>query len=94
MALARVVSFEGVDRERMDELHRRMSEGGPPEGFPPSEAVVLHDAAANRALVMFFLANDDDYAKADDILNAMPTEETLGRRADVVRYDVVYRMSS
>jgi hypothetical protein len=32
MALARVVSFDGVSKSRMDEMKREMNEGGPPEG--------------------------------------------------------------
>jgi hypothetical protein len=39
MALARVVTFEGVGRERIDELDREMREGESPEGFPASELV-------------------------------------------------------
>ena len=49
MALARVVTFDGVSRERMDEMNRRMESGEPPEGFPSSELIVLHDPEA-RAL--------------------------------------------
>ena len=42
MALARVVTFDGVSRERMDELNSRMESGEPPEGFPSSELIVLN----------------------------------------------------
>ena len=34
MALARVVSFDGVTKDRMDEIKREMSEGEQPEGVP------------------------------------------------------------
>ena len=34
MALARVVTFEGVSKERMEEMDREMQDGQPPEGFP------------------------------------------------------------
>ena len=44
MAVARVVTFDGVTKDRMDEMNREMSEGAPPEGFPPAELIVLHDA--------------------------------------------------
>ena len=44
MALARVVTFEGVSKDRMDEMDREMREGQPPEGFPAMEVVALHDA--------------------------------------------------
>ena len=35
MPLARVVAFEGVDKNRIEELKREMQDGDPPEGFPP-----------------------------------------------------------
>ena len=52
MAVARVVMFDGVSSERMDELKRRMTEGEPPEGMPSSELIVLHDADAEKSLVV------------------------------------------
>jgi hypothetical protein len=94
MALARVVSFEGVSKDRMEELSRQMQEGDPPEGFPPAELVALHDPEAERSLVIVFFDNDDDYRRGDEILNAMPGENTPGRRASVSRYDVAIRMKS
>jgi hypothetical protein len=42
MVLARVVTFERVRQERMDELNRQMREGERPEGLPASELVALH----------------------------------------------------
>jgi hypothetical protein len=93
MAVARVVEFEGVSAERMAQMQSEMENEAPPEGFPSSEFVVLHDAASERAVVIFTFDNEDDYAKADEILNAMPADETPGRRASVTRYDVVTRQS-
>jgi len=94
MAFARVVSFEGVGKDRMEEMQREMGEGQPPEGFPSAEVVALHDADAERSLVIFIFETEDDYRRADEILNAMPTEDTPGRRASVARYDVAMRMKS
>jgi hypothetical protein len=37
MALARVVTFDGVSQDRMDQMDREMREGEPPEGFPSSD---------------------------------------------------------
>ena len=37
MALARVVSFEGVDENRMREMEREMREGERPESLPASD---------------------------------------------------------
>jgi hypothetical protein len=94
MALARVVSFEGVDADRMEQMKGEMSGGEPPEGFPPSEFVVLHDPEAERSLVLFFFETEDDYRRGDEILNAMPAGDTPGRRASVTKYDVALRMKS
>jgi len=94
MAFARVVSFEGVSKDRMEEMQREMGDGQPPEGFPAAEVVALHDADAERSLVIFFFETEDDYRRADEILNAMPTGDTPGRRTSVARYDVAMRMKS
>ena len=48
MALARVVTFDGVSQERMDELNSRMESGQPPEGMPDAELLALHDPAARE----------------------------------------------
>ncbi len=52
MALARVVTFEGVSKDRMEEMDREMQEGQPPEGFPAAEMIVLHDPEAEQSLVI------------------------------------------
>ena len=92
MALARVVTFDGVSKERMDQMGREMQEGQPPEGFPPAELVVLHDADAEKSLVVIIFDNEDDYRKGDEILNAMPAGDTPGQRTSVSKYDVAARM--
>ena len=43
MAYARAVTFEGVDKSRMDELAKEIREGEPPEGIPASEIVHVPD---------------------------------------------------
>ncbi|HXE94702.1 MAG TPA: hypothetical protein VN544_12965 [Gaiellaceae bacterium] len=94
MAVARVVTFDGVTKDRMDEMNREMSEGDPPEGFPAAEVVVLHDAGAEKSLVVVIFETDDDYNRADEIMNAMPAGDTPGKRTSVTRYDVAHRMKS
>jgi hypothetical protein len=94
MALARVVTFDGVSKERMEEMDREMREGQPPEGFPSSELIVLHDPEAAQSLVIIFFENEDDYKVGDEMLNAMPAGETPGQRTSVAKYDVAARMTS
>lgn len=94
MAVARVVTFDGVTKDRMDEMNREMNEGAPPEGFPSAEVIVLHDAGAEKSLVVVIFETDDDYNRADEIMNAMPAGDTPGKRTSVTRYDVAQRMKS
>jgi hypothetical protein len=94
MALARAVTFDGVSSERMQQMQQEMQGGQPPEGMPPAEIVVLHDAQAEKALVILFLESEDDYSKADEVLNAMPSGDTPGQRTSVTKYDVAMRMNA
>ena len=94
MALARVVTFDGISKERMDEMRRDMEGGQPPEGMPPAEILVLHDGEADRSLVVIIFENEDDYRRGDEILDAMPASDTPGRRTSVTKYDVAMRMSA
>ena len=93
MAFARVVSFEGVSKDRMAEMQREMSEGSDRPDIPASEIVVLHDADAEKSLAIIFFETEDDYKRGHEMLDAMPAGDTPGRRASVEKYDVVTRMS-
>ncbi len=94
MALARVVSFDGVGKERVEQMQREIREGERPEEVPASEIVVLHDAEAERSLVILFFESEDDYRRGDEALNAMPASDTPGRRTSVAKYDVAIRMTA
>ena len=91
MAVARVVTFEGVSKDRIEEMQRDMREGERPEGLPASEIVVLHDPEAEKSLVVLFFETEDDYKRGDETLNAMPAGDTPGQRTSVSRYDVALR---
>ena len=93
MAVARVVTFEGVSKQRMDEMDQEMQEGGQPEGLNAKEFVVLHDPDAEKSLVVLFFDTEDDYQRGDEILNAMPAGDTPGRRTSVAKYNVAKRMT-
>jgi hypothetical protein len=93
MALARVVSFDGVSSDRMAEMQREMQGNERPEGVPAKEIVVLHDPDAEKSLVILFFETDDDYQRGDKALNAMPTGDTPGTRASVTKYQVAHRMT-
>jgi hypothetical protein len=94
MALARVVTFEGVDKDRIEQLRREMEQSeGRPEGLPATEIIVLHDPDAEKSLVVVFFDSEEDYKQGDETLNAMPTGDTPGRRTSVTKYDVAIRMA-
>jgi hypothetical protein len=94
MAFARVVAFDGVSKQRMEELNREMEEGGRPDDVPAKEIVVLHDPEAERSLVILFFDSEDDYRRGDEALNAMPAGDTPGQRTSVAKYEVASRMTA
>ena len=93
MALARVVTFEGVGRDRIDLLRQQIETGERPEGLNATEIIVLHDSSANASLTVVFFDNEEDYAKGNAILDAMPRDDTPGERTSVSKYDVAIRRS-
>jgi hypothetical protein len=94
MALARVVTFDGVNNDRINEIQEEMtSGGGRPEGLPASEIIVLHEPESEKVLVILFFDNEDDYQRGDAILNAMPAEDTPGRRTSATKHDVAVHMT-
>ena len=94
MALARVVTFDGVSKSRMDEMAQGMEQGERPENLPATEIIVLHDPDSERATAIVFFDNEDDYRQGDETLSAMPAADTPGQRTSVTRYDVAVRMTA
>ena len=93
MALARVVSFDGVTRDRIKEMQSEMRDSEPPEGLPAKEIVVLHDADAEKSVVIVFFDSEEDYRQGNEVLSAMPAGDTPGQRTGVAKYDVTMRMA-
>ena len=93
MPIARVVTFDGVSSERMDEMRREMEGDTRPDDVPATEIVVLHDPEAEKSLVILFFDSEEDYRRGDAALNAMPAAETPGQRTSVTKYDVAFRMT-
>ena len=76
MALARAVTFEGVDSQHMAELSKQIENDPRPDDIPATEILMLHDEAADTSLVILFFENEDDYARGDAALNAMTPGDT------------------
>jgi hypothetical protein len=91
MTLARVVTFEGVDDARIAELKQNIESGDRPENLPATEMLILHDPEGQQALAILFFDNEEDYRKGHETLDAMPSEDTPGRRGSVTKYDVAVR---
>ena len=80
MTVARVVTFDGVSSERMEQMRAEMADQERPDDVPATEIVVLHDPDAEKSVVMLFFDNEEDYARGDAALNAMPAGDTPGSR--------------
>jgi hypothetical protein len=93
MAFARVVTFDGVGKDRIEEMRGEM-DGDPPEGVPAKEIIVLHDPDAEKSVVILFFDNEDDYRQGDEALNAVPAGDTPGSRTSVTKYEVPIRMAT
>ena len=94
MPFARVVSFDDVSADRVARLREDIEGDRPPDDVPATEVIVLHDPEGRRALVVLFFETEEDYARADRALDAMPAGETPGRRTSVTRYEVALRRSA
>lgn len=93
MALARVVTFEGVDQDRMAQVKQQIEGGDRPDELPATEIIVLHDPQNDKSVTIVFFDSEDDYKKGHEFLDAMPGDNTPGRRASVEKYDVTVRAS-
>jgi hypothetical protein len=92
--VARVVSFDGVNSDRMAALKSEIESGEQPEGLNATEMLLLHDPGADQALAIVFFDNEGDYQKGDEILGGMDTSDTPGTRTGVTKYDVAVRMTA
>ena len=94
MAVARAVTFEGVDSQHMAELSKQIENDPRPDDIPATEILLLHDESASTSLVIVFFENEEDYARGDAALNAMTPGDTPGRRTSVTKYTVAARMTA
>ncbi|HUI36231.1 MAG TPA: hypothetical protein VLZ04_01945 [Gaiellaceae bacterium] len=93
MAIVRLVTFDGVTTDRMNQMRDEMQGREPPEGLNAKEIIVLHDPDTERSTVLVFFDNEDDYRQGDEILSNMDPGDTPGTRTSVMRYDVAHRDS-
>jgi hypothetical protein len=91
MAFARVVSFEGVSGDSVAQVKSQIENDPRPEDIPATEILMLHDADAERSLVIMLFETEEDYRLGDATLNAMTPGDTPGRRASVDKFEVALR---
>jgi hypothetical protein len=94
MAFARVVSFDGVTRQRIEELRREIGDQGRPDEIPATEIMILHDPEGEKSLAIVFFESEEDYRKGDAALDAMPVGDTPGSRTSVTKYEVAIRTTA
>lgn len=93
---ARVARFEGASTEGLEqaaaEIRREAGEGGPPEGVPATEAILLTDSDNGRAMAIMLFETEEDYRRGDETLNSMsPPGGSMGQRVSVEKYEVAVR---
>jgi hypothetical protein len=93
MAIVRLVTFDGVSTDRVNEMQNEMEGQQPPEGLNAKEIIVLHDPDTERSTVLVFFDNEDDYRQGDEILSAMPASDTPGQRTSVSKHNVAFRQA-
>jgi hypothetical protein len=94
MAFARVVSFENINQDNLARIREGIETGDLPEGMPPAEFLLLHDATADTAIAIVIVDGEDDYRRVDEILGAVPASDAAGRRTAVKKYEVAVRGST
>jgi hypothetical protein len=93
---ARVARFEGASAEGLEqtaaEIRKEAGEGGPPEGVPAKEAILLTDSENGRGVAIMLFETEEDYRQGDETLNSMsPPGDGMGRRVSVEKYEVAVR---
>ena len=88
MALARVVSFDGVNSDRMAALKSEIEGGEQPEGMNATEMLLLHDPSADQALAIVFFAERPTKKAAASLADAdhSPDRAVVAGRDVYVRY--------
>ena len=93
MALARVVTFDGISSDRMAEMAANIEGNEQPEGLNATEMMILHDPEAQTATAIVFFDNEADYQSGHEILDGMQRGDTPGNRTSVTKTNVAMRMT-
>jgi hypothetical protein len=97
---ARVVRWEGAEPKSLEESAAEIrsqaeTAGGPPPGVPAKEFLLLHDAAAGKAIAITLFESEEDYRQGDETLNSMsPPGEGMGTRVSVEKFELAARVEA
>lgn len=97
---ARVARWEGADAQSLEESAaeiraRTEGEGGPPPGVPAKEFLLLHDAAAGKAIAITLFETEEDYREGDETLNSMsPPGDGMGERVSVEKLELAVHVTT
>ena len=87
---ARVVRFNDVSQERIDQIKARVeAEDGPPPGVDATGMKLLYDADQSTGIFIAFFATADNMRAADEIFRNMDAGETPGTRASIDQCEVM-----
>ncbi len=87
---ARVVRFQDVPRERIDNVMAEIeASDGPPPGVDAKRMQLLYDAEQKTSLFVAFFDTVEAMQEADRIMGAMDTSDTPGSRASVDMTEVM-----
>jgi hypothetical protein len=90
---ARVVRFTDIDADQIARIDTE-AESGPPEGVPAKSIKMMVDEDQKTAVVAIFFDSEDDMKKGAEVLDAMPADETPGKRASVDLCEVKMEMDA
>ncbi len=95
---ARVVRWEGADPETLAKSAaeiRDQADEGPPPGVPAKRLLLMHDAAAGKALAITLFETEDDYRQGDETLNSMsPPGGGMGERVSVEKFELAAHLEA
>jgi hypothetical protein len=95
---ARVARWEGAEAETLEQSAaeiRKQSGEGPPPGVPAKQFLLLHDAAAGKAVAVMLFETEEDYRQGDETLNSMsPPGGGMGRRVSVEKFEVAVQLEA
>jgi hypothetical protein len=90
----RVVRFDDVSAEQMQELLARIEESdGPPPGVPASGLEVLFDSDQGTAVVLQSFETAEEMEAGAKVFDAMDASETPGTRASVDMCEVKVKLT-